>query len=446
MPEKYFFENNLLPLFLGTMNNITCLFCSILFLCFASVPISAQTNIDYYLEQAITRNASLQEYNYQQKISGLEIQKIKTQFQKPQWSVTGDLLLAPYFFNNGQVLAVTAAPEAKAFGYDAGVTNGGLYSGMVNVTYPLATKKLSRPLVSEQELIQKGMKQQYQMLEIDLKRKITEDYLNAYLLQHQMDYVLQVKGLLDNQKEFVRKLTDRGLLRVTDLELLTLEIKNQDYLMNMLKIQYRQAIQLLNTDAGIVDTSLVRLDSAALTITDSDQNSLFLGQYHLDSLAAENDQALFESRYLPQVNIFANGGINAIDLNHVYRKVGVSAGIHASWLFRDGGQRTINAQQNEIRQFNAKNQAQFIYQQIQNNRQNYALLLEETQKNINLINQQLEVYQKLFTTYRQEMALGQLSVMDYLNILRTYSDLQQQKAQVDIQLLLIINEINYWNN
>lgn len=408
--------------------------------------ISAQTNLEYYLREAETRSPFLKDFVYQQEIAGLEIQKVRTQFEKPQWTVTGDYLFAPYFFNNGRVIAITSTPDARAFGYDAGVSNGGLYSGQVNVNYQLFTERQSQPLIQQQELAQLGWRNQHRLLQVDLKRRITADYLNAYLIQLQMDYILQVKDRLNKQREFVRKLADRGVMRITDLELLSLEIKNQDFLFNTLDIQYRQAIMQLNADAGIADTAMVRLDSMSLDIAQINDQSVFLQQFRIDSLSAENDQAVFETRYVPQVNVFANGGLNAVELNNIYRKVGVSAGIHISWLFRDGGQKNINAQQNEIRKMTAQNQRQFMQNQIANNRMNNALILQQSLQNIEVLDAQLTGYEKTMTSYRQEFALGQLSVIDYLNVVRTYADLQQQKAQLEVQLLIIINEINYWNN
>lgn len=406
----------------------------------------AQNNLDYYLEQAAIRNATLRDFKFRQDISELEIQKIKTQYEKPQWALTGDYLLAPFFFNRGRVIALTPNPDVKAIGYDAGVTNGGLYSAQVNVNYPLFTKKLSQPLFQQQQLAQLTVGNQSRQFKVDLTRLITNDYLNAYLLQQQMDFMETASSLLLEQRELVRKLADRGIMRVTDLQLLNLEIQNQNLLRNNLEAQYRQALGTLNSDVGILDTTLVRLDSIILFVQDPEVNSLFLETYRLDSLAAVNDQEVFATRYLPQVSVFANGGLNAVEINNIYRKVGVSAGIRVSWLLGDGGQGSINAQQNKLRQLNARTQAQFTNQQIQNNRQNNALVLRQSRQNIQLLETQLDNYQRLLTAYRQEFALGQLSVIDYLNVMRTYVSLQQQKVQMETQLLLIINEINYWNN
>lgn len=416
------------------------------FLILMNGQLPAQSNLEYYLEQAVKRSPFLQDFRYQQEIADLEIQKIKNQFEKPQWTVTGDYLLAPYFFNNGKPIAITASPDAKAFGYDAGVTNGGLYSGQVNVNYQLYSERQSRPLVEQQGLANLGRSNQISLLQTDLKRRITADYINAYLVLQQIDYVRQIKEQLLEKRTFIRKLADRGLMRITDLELLSLELKNQDYQISTLETQYRQAIQILHSDVGIVDTSFVRLSPVALETEIAKNVSVFLEQYRLDSLAAINDQAIFETRYLPQINVFANGGINAVEINNIYRKIGVSAGIHLSWLIKDGGQKNINTQQNEIRKLNAHNQSQFINNQIQNNRLNSVLVLQQSRQNIALLDTQLEGYQKLLTTYQQEFALGQLSVIDYLNVVKTFADIQQQKALLETQLLLIINELNYWGS
>lgn len=406
----------------------------------------AQTSLDAYLEQALAGNADLQNFKLQREVSTLEIQKIKAQYESPQWSLTGDYLLAPFFFNNGQVAAITANPDARAIGYDAGVTNGGWYSGQVNVNYPIFTRGISQPLAQQQDLERMSLNVQARQLEAALKRQITADYLNAYLIQQQKDFTGQVKTGLLEQREFVRKLAGRGIMRVTGLELLNLEIQNQDFQLENLSAQFRQALITLRNDAGIADTASARLEAVELSLTDAAERSLFLEPYRLDSLNALNGQAAFEARYFPQVNLFANAGVNAVELNNIYRKVGFSAGLHVSWLFQDGGQRDINAQQNELRQLNARNQTEFSSRQIQNNRLNNGLLLQQNRQNIGLLDTQLAGYRQLLATYKQEFALGQLSVIDYLNVWRDYVGLQHQKILQEIQLLLIINEINYWNN
>ena len=54
--------------------------------------------------------------------------KPKTQHSR---IITGDYLFAPYFNNNGNL--ITTNPDPNAIGYDVGITNGGLYSALINV-------------------------------------------------------------------------------------------------------------------------------------------------------------------------------------------------------------------------------------------------------------------------------------------------------------------------
>ena len=407
---------------------------------------NAQSSLYAFIEHALALNADLQNLRLQGELSSLEMRKIKTQYENPQWALTGDYLLAPFFSNNGRIVTISSNPDPKAFGYDVGITNGGLYSAQINVNYPVFTQKLSQPLIQQQELTQMGQNIQFRQLEANLKRQVTADYLNAYLIQQQMDFIDQVKAGLAGQRELVRKLADRGIMRVTDLELLNLEIQNQEFQQDMLRAQFRQAFITLGTDAGIVDTTLSRLEPVQLVLSDAEERSLFLEPFRLDSLNAQNDQSVFETRYLPQVNIFGNAGVNAVEVNNMYRKIGFSAGVHFSWLINDGRQGDIHAQQNELRLLVARNQSEFSNRQIQHNRRNNELLLQQNRQNIDQLEKQLVGYRQLLEIYKQEFSIGQLSVIDYLALLRTYVGLHQQKDLMEIQLQLIINELNYWNN
>ncbi|MCP9234735.1 TolC family protein [Lewinella sp. JB7] len=407
---------------------------------------SAQATLQDYLDKARLNSPQLTDYRNQQRIAELEIDRIRLDYAKPKVSLTGDVLFAPYLFNNRRVLSVADAPAASAIGYDAGVTNGGLYAALIGADYRLFTNRISAPEIAQQALATTVASNQLRLTGLDLERQVTADYLNAVLLQEQARYLRELLGRLTEQRELVRKLADRGVMRVTDLELLNLEVGRQRYLIADLELQYRQALQTLNAAVGISDTGTVTLLVPQLDTVLIPTTSAFTEAYRLDSLRATNDQALFETRYLPQVSAFANAGLNAVTLNNIQRKVGVSAGVHLSWLLLDGGQRNINSQENEIRRQSAARYAAYTRQQLANYRRNGVAILARFADNLALVDRQLSDYERVLVTYRREFAMGQLGVIEYLNVIRTYADLQQQRNQLTVQRLQTVNELNYWNH
>ena len=406
----------------------------------------AQSTLADYLATARQSSPQLTDYQNQSRLAELEIARIRAGYDKPRVSVTGDVVFAPYLFNNRRLFSVSDAPAQTAVGYDVGVTNGGLYAALLNVDYQLFSNRLSTPLVQQQLLAQRTADNQLRVNQLDLQRQVTLDYLTALQLQEQIRYNRAIVDRLTEQHELVRRLADRGVMRITDLQLLNLEIGKQGYLIADLALQYRQALQTLRATVGSSDTTQVELSMPQMELALAVPSSVFSETYRLDSLNAANDQLRFETQYLPQVSAFANGGLNAVTVQNIQRKLGVSAGVHLSWVLYDGGQRNLNAQQNEIRRQTAARYAEFTRQQLENYRTNGAALLQTFTANQALLDRQLQDYDRVLNTYRKEFAMGQVSVVDYLTVIRSLADLQQQRNQLTVQRLLTINEINYWNH
>ncbi|MGE5410098.1 MAG: TolC family protein, partial [Clostridiales bacterium] len=93
--------------------------------------LSAQNSLQYYLAAAFQNNPSIKENKNNIQIRNLDRSLNNAQYNLPQVSLTANYLFTPYFNNNP---VVTTSPDPKAIGYDASVTNGGLYSAQVNVT------------------------------------------------------------------------------------------------------------------------------------------------------------------------------------------------------------------------------------------------------------------------------------------------------------------------
>ena len=90
------------------------------------------------------------------------------------------------------------------------------------------------------------------------------------------------------------------------------------------------------------------IDSVNLDLTMKSDTSGFLKQYYLDSLSSSAQQNVFETKYLPQIKLFFNTGLNAVEIDNIQRRFGLSAGISLSVPILDGGQRDITRQQNLI--------------------------------------------------------------------------------------------------
>ena len=98
---------------------------------FLSKLVYCQFNLDYFLNNALNNSPQIKNYNNLFLINDLQRKLDEAQNSSFQVYLTGDYLFAPYFNNNGKL--VSTNPDPKAIGYDVGITNGGLYSALINV-------------------------------------------------------------------------------------------------------------------------------------------------------------------------------------------------------------------------------------------------------------------------------------------------------------------------
>src|ERR1017187_6892333 len=109
------------------------LYLTLLFLLLCPL-LTAQNDLQFYLTSAIRNNPSLKESQNNIRVKSLDKSLTEAEHIYPQISLTANYLFVPYF-NNDKI--VTANPGPNAVGYDASVTNGGLYSAQVNITKSL---------------------------------------------------------------------------------------------------------------------------------------------------------------------------------------------------------------------------------------------------------------------------------------------------------------------
>ena len=60
------------------------------------------------------------------------------------------------------------------------------------------------------------------------------------------------------------------------------------------------------------------------------------------------------------------------------------------------------------------------------------------------IDAQLRDYRELISLSDKQLQTGDISMIDYLTLLRNFTDLQRTKIEKEIALLLETNNYNYW--
>jgi outer membrane protein TolC len=171
----------------------------------------------------------------------------------------------------------------------------------------------------------------------------------------------------------------------------------------------------------------------------------FLEQYFLDSLDMENQQKIFEVKYYPQVNLFFNAGLDAAEVPEIQRKFGLSAGINFSLPILDGNQKDITRQQSYLSEQTLLQYKDFLADDIAARRIDSGNRIKSLQKNLEDLNSQINDYKKLLDISGKQLVQGNLSMIEYLNILKDYIDLRKNNIAAEISYQLEISNYLYWN-
>ncbi len=404
-----------------------------------------QKNIDYFISNSIRNNPVLLENTNLQQSFNLQNELITAQNKKPQISFTSDLLFAPFFANDGHPISVTTTPSDKAFGYDAGLTNGGLYAAQFNVMIPLfngaAIKKLYEQNKIQADISAYSRKQ----VEHDIAKTIIDQYIVTYQFLQQGFYLQKIIDQLQSRKPLVAALVKQGLLQQNDYLLLDIQLSNNNNDLKQLQFAYNNGIGILKNLSLINDTANFILEKPIIELKENPSAYNYKQKYKLDSLNIIAQQNVFNSRYRPQVSAFGNTGINATDITNIPHNVGLSAGVHLLIPIRDGGQKKLNERQNKILLANQKIYLDNEALLKQNNLRNALQQIDQLKQTIEMAKEPIQKQELLLDIIKDKVIKGQVTVMDYINALQDYKILQKNKALAETSLLLYINQYNYYN-
>ena len=285
----------------------------------------------------------------------------------------------------------------------------------------------------------------YTLEKHNLKKQITDQYLTAYRSLQRFYLSREIVSNLSAQLKIASDMVEQGFFTAQNYLLLKIEFENEKVNLNETMQTYKSDLTQLNTLCGINDTATIFLDSIALNPSTPKYSSDFLKKYELDSLALYNQQAVFETKYLPQLKLFFNTGLNAVELNGIERKFGISAGLSFSLPIFDGGQKSLTRQQNEISQKTIRNYREFFSINLELLLSNSQSKIKSLNQNINYLSTQLAEYQKLMDISAQDLHNGNISMIEYLTLLKNFVDMKKNAIDKQLDYQMEINNYNYWN-
>ncbi|GMT44417.1 MAG: hypothetical protein IEMM0006_0249 [bacterium] len=407
--------------------------------------LQGQTRLAQYIDSA--RVNSVQIIRLQKQILVLELGKknIKALYEAPKGYISSDINLTPYFNNNGVLFTVNPSPDA--IGYDIGITNGGLYSTLMNVDIPVFARKSMQNALFWQDQKISGLKILLKNLYFNLNRQVTGLYFTT--LGIQLSYLTQQESvrLLSGEVKIMEQLTRKGLYRLVDYELLKTTLSGDSIKLQNLANAYRLQLLQLKSFSGISDSTLRLLKMEKMEISQPVKSaSSFIAPYINDSLRAIAQNRLFNSRYLPKVMLYSNAGLNAVSLNGIEERFGLSAGVRLSYTLFDGKQKQVSREQSLVRIDQARSLKKIKIKNIRLQRSALLKAIAETRDNLQKQGKLKYNYQNLIALYKVEVQKGQVPVTGFLMALRNYNDLKLSYGLQEIKLYKLVNEYNYWNH
>jgi hypothetical protein len=387
----------------------------------------------------------LDEYN-QTTILNSQKQYLKNVYTHAQTLLSGNYLFVPIIEKaNGTTSFKWNAQSANDYyGYDLGVNSGSLQCG-VTYTKPLLENNVYKEAESQINVQQDILKNNIHLNRHDIERNVIDQYILCLLDRNQIDYSDSISKLLTTQIEFITRLAYAGQAKQSDIQVINIE-QNANKEKKASYIQsYHTHLMELNALCCINDTTTVGLRKIALNKNKGIVESQFLKKYELDSLNIISSQRVYETKYKPQLSLFVNYGIQTAHYSTMYKNIGLSAGLTFSMLLSDGKLKKIKRHEVEASLSSVSIYKDNLIRQNEIHRSQCTSVINDFDTRIRLLDIQLKEYNRLLDMSQKEIRAGQMSVFDYITILKNIISARQQKIIVEANRQLAVNAYNYYN-
>ncbi len=393
------------------------------------ISLSQTRSLEYFINEGLQNSPLLNDLQNQLNSTVIDSLIVRAQ-RKPQIEGQSQLLYSPY---------------NDHFGYDEVITDGGNYQVAGFVSQNIFNRKIIENKYKTIDNQRQGISLNKKITVAELKRLITGLYLESYSVYSDLAFNSSFLELMKGQNQVINQFVKAGIFSQSDYLSLLVETQGQEIIISQLRNLYEKNIRLLNEACGIVDTAHIELMLPEIKPTETNTASdyLFLKQFTIDSLQIINERTALGLRYKPSVNWFADAGILTSKPETFYRHFGASAGVSLSIPIFDGQQRKLEDQKLSIREntrsFNNISSRKQYDQQ-------YLRLKGELQgiKEIrSQLTAQLLISDQLVKSLKSQLEKGIAKMTDYLNALRNYRSINHTLNMTDIELLSIINEMNY---
>lgn len=391
-----------------------------------------QYSLAWYLDRAIKNSPLIKDFQNQVLSFSIDSQLARAAL-RPQVNINSNNMYAPII---------------SGYGYDEAITNKAQVSGMIAINKAFISRKNVGVQIAGFQIQGQSAANNIKLSEQDLKKSITDQYINTFGDWLQLQFNREINDLLAREDTLLLKLTQGNVFKQADYLAFTVTRQQQLLVTSELEVQYASDYATLNYLAGIQDTLIAQqLEDPQLSLNNLPDytTSAFYRQYILDSLKIRNDRALVDLNYRPKINTFADAGYNSTMTYAPYKNWGTSFGVSLTVPIYDGHQRKLQYQKLNLAEQTRQAQRDFFVNQRQQQLFQLRQQLRATEKLIDNINRQIRYTDTLIKVNEKLLGTGDIRVVDFILALTNYFNARNLVTQNYITRLKIINQINYWN-
>lgn len=420
---------------------------TLIFLFLAFLKVSAQEikGLDFYLQQARNNTPALLENRNLEQIGELQNKLILAQNRAFQINATSEILVAPYFDNNGKPIDITTNPSPNAFGYDVGITNGGLYSAQLNVTKNIFNQAVIDNLLFQNKIKNDAILLSSEEIAHNFNKNITDLYINTYQLQLQKQLAHEILSDLENRLKVVELLVKHAVLMESDYLLLQLDIESKKLELKQIENNFKTSIDQLYILSSIPLENVDSIAKPNISTIVKPTGLFYERKFQNDSLQIAAEQQVFENQYKPQVSVYANTGLNAVELQNIEHRIGASAGLRLTIPIYDGRQRKFNELQNNYKKESLEYHRENSKIQLKNMIESIKRQVVDLEENMKLLDNQLQKQRNILEIYKGKLVQGQVSIVDYLNVIQNYKQNVYARLQMQTNHWLLLSQYNFIN-
>ncbi len=409
--------------------------------------ISQKRDLNFYLDQAKVNSPLINKSRNEIKIAELDLQQIRSMLSKPEINIEASILFAPIVsHDNGTNKFQWVSEGADNYtGYDLASTDGGQYQAVVSISQPIFTASKFRSFSEKSNILHQQNENSIAITIHELEQIVNYQYILCLKSKIEIENNLMILSQLKDDLQTLNKLVENAIYKQTDLLLLQIEYQNYGIEKNIFEDEYKSNLYDLNLICGISDTFSVDLQQINLQLKpDTTTVSAFLKSYMLDSLNIQAEQSILELKYKPQLNFFANAGLNAIYIPTINR-LGFSTGLSFVMNIYDGNQRKIEREKSIVNQQTIEFEKSDFSRQRNINKNKILNQIQSLDKKLLIIEAQSDQYIELMSMYIRELGLGEVSIMDFKNLIKDIYAQNRERELIKIEKQILINSYNYWN-